>query len=206
MFRCGSLHVWPIALLLMGGGCQLVSRKSPQALATFEVDSNLNEGRIALQQGELDRAEALTASAIRARPDHKLARQLYADIHWRRGNREAAVRQLETCRNYHPDDVSVRLRLGAMRLRVGQLYAALEETDHALELQPQHAPSWQLRAQILQALGDSDQALANLHRATDLDPDNRDLFVELAEIYHRRGQPHRAAAVARSGEQETRTR
>jgi tetratricopeptide (TPR) repeat protein len=54
--------------------------------------------------------------------------------------------------------------------------------------------AWALRGRILQQAGDTKQALADFHRSLSYQPDQRDVLLEIAELYRQMGQPQRALA------------
>jgi len=56
------------------------------------------------------------------------------------------------------------------------------------------APAWALRGRVMRALGELDRALADLHRALDYAPSDRQTLLDVAELYRQRDQPQRALA------------
>lgn len=55
------------------------------------------------------------------------------------------------------------------------------------------------KAEVATARGDYEQALALLERAQRIDPDNAQIYLELARTHSERGDPRQAAATAQRG-------
>jgi tetratricopeptide (TPR) repeat protein len=79
-------------------------------------------------------------------------------------------------------------------LTMGRLDEALRLANAALDSQPSCFAAWALRARVAQREGRSDDALADLHRALEHAPGDRQLLLEVAEIHRSLGRPQRALA------------
>jgi len=139
-------------------------------------------------------AEALLAKAVRACPSDPDARRQYAQALWHRGARHDAVAQLEEAGQLTGEDATLHVLIAEMRLAMGEIPSARQSAQRALSLDPKLSSAWATRGRVMRAAGESQQALADYHRALALAPDDRTLPLEIAELYRQLNQPQRALA------------
>ncbi len=151
-------------------------------------------GQAALEQGDSPAAETLFAQAIEANPQDASARRYYADVLWRRGAHQAALTQAEEARRLASDDPAIAVQVGEMNLAMGRFDDAIRLANAALDANPQAAGAWALRARVAARTGELESALADLHRALEFAPGDRQLLFEAAELYRAMGRPSRALA------------
>ena len=72
--------------------------------------------------------------------------------------------------------------------------AAPRTAADAIHGAPNSAAAWRLHAQVALARGRAEEALADFHRALAIDPDDREVLLETADVYRRLGRPQRALA------------
>ena len=183
-----------IALLLTASlmGCRMPWREGPvpKSLATSRQFSQ--QGIAAMERGQRDQAETLLAKAVTAYPNDPEARRHYAEALWQRGARQEAIAELEQSSRLSGDDPVVRVRLAEMYLATGRIETAQTVTEQVLGVNPRLASAWAIRARLMRAAGDARQALADYHRALALVPDDRQICLEMAELYRDLNQPHDA--------------
>jgi tetratricopeptide (TPR) repeat protein len=147
-----------------------------------------------MQQDAWPQAESLLAEAVERCPTSASARRAYAETLWHRQAYDAALQEMETALRLDATDAEAAVRSGQMLLTLGMVDKAQARANRALDNDPQLASAWHLRGRAQQAVGHVDQALADLNRALDLTPDNRDVLLDVAELYRSQNQPRRALA------------
>jgi tetratricopeptide (TPR) repeat protein len=191
MRHCAS-HLIVSLLALLAGGCRIPGLRGPvsDSLATSRQLSQ--QGTAALERGQQQEAEGVLAKAVKACPADPDARRYYAEALWLRGARTEAVAQLEETSRLLPDDATVRVRLAQMYAAMGQLDPARRYAEQAVALNPKLAAAWATRGAVVQTSGELRQALADYHRALGYAPDDRQILIEIAELYRRLNEPQRA--------------
>ena len=183
-----------IVIAAQGVGCRFIPRNGPvpQDLAVARRLSN--EGLTAADRNDLERAEGLLERAVKSCPTDIEARRHYADVLWRRGARMQAVKQISAALELAPSDVALCLDGGRMYMELGLFDDADRLADEAVAAAPGSAAAWHLRGQVAVARGRADEALADFHRALAIDPDDRDVLLDTAEVYRRLDRPQRCLA------------
>ena len=183
-----------IVIAAPGAGCRFIPRTGPvpQDLAVARRLSN--EGLTAADRSDLARAEALLERAVTCCPTDIDARRHYADVLWRRGERVRAVKQISAALQVSPGDVPLCLDGGRMFMELGLLDDADRLADDAVAAAPGSAAAWHLRGQVAVARGRADEALADFHRGLALEPDDRGLLLDTADVYRRLDRPQRCLA------------
>lgn len=187
----------PVLLLFAGltvPGCRLPGTEGPvpKKLATCRELSQ--KALAAAEQGHDEQAEALLEKALRTCPVDYEARRHYAEILWKRGAKNEAIAQLEEAVRLMDQDPAIRVRLAEMQLDRGFVAEAQETAEEALDLDPKLASAWTVRGRTMLAAGRKTQALADFHRALGFAPGDRQILLEVAELYRRSNQPQRALA------------
>lgn len=175
-------------------GCHWAGMDGPisRSLATSRQFSQ--QGVAAIERGQWDRAETLLSQAVRACPSNPDARRSYAEALWHRGSKTEAIAQLAEAIRRNPEDAPLHARMAEMRLAMGQAEAALQDAQRAIDLDPKLAGAWAVRARLMRATGHPVEALADYHRAQGYSPADRELPLEIAELYGELDQPQRALA------------
>jgi len=183
-----------IAIAAAASGCRFIPRNGPvpQDLAVARRLSN--EGLTAADRNDLVRAESLLERAVKSCPTDIDARRHYADVLWRRGERMEAVKQITEALRLSPGDVALCLDGGRMYMELGLFDDADRLADEAVAAAPGSAAAWHLRGQVALARGRADEALADFHRALAIEPDDRDVLLDTAEVYRRIDRPQRCLA------------
>jgi tetratricopeptide (TPR) repeat protein len=188
--RCGL----SLLLALLAWGCRLPGREGPvsEPLATCRQLSQ--QGVAALERGQAAEAEQLLEQAVDACPLDAEARRHYAEALWQRGEHQKAVAQLEEAVHLAGEDPVLQVRLAEMHLAMGRTASARAAAEQALDLDPKLAAAWAIRGRLNRAAGQLRPALADLHRALGYAPNDRQLLLDVAELYRELNQPQRALA------------
>lgn len=186
---------WMAVAVAMTVGCRVPGLEGPGSGRAATSRHLWQQGMAAMEQGQWAQAEQLLAQAVRTHPANAEARQAYAEALWNAGHREEAMGQVQAAARLEPRNAALRVRLAEMQLDLGRLDLAMKSAQEALDLDPGLAAAWEVRSRVHRAAGRADQALADLHRALHYAPSDRHLHWELAELYRRLDQPHRALIV-----------
>lgn len=144
-------------------------------------------------RGELEAADRLYRLILDASPDDREALLFRAKALRRRGEMEAAE-QLLGKRLALASDAAALEELGRLRRAQGRAREAVAALVAALQLRPEHAPSWHERAGAELEAGAADAAAASARRAVDLAPDDLATWVTLAAAEQSRGRLEAALA------------
>jgi tetratricopeptide (TPR) repeat protein len=194
MYSAVRTTAFLVLALATVGGCRLIGSSGPVSAELAACRQFAQRGQAALEQGDRTAAEALFAQAIDTNPEDASARRYYADVLWRRGAYEEALSQAEEARRLAADDPGIAVQLGEMHLAMGRVDDAYQLANAALDANPQTAGAWALRGRATARKGDLDRALADLLRALEYLPGERQLLFEAAELYRAMGRPGRALA------------
>jgi tetratricopeptide (TPR) repeat protein len=156
------------------------------------------QGALAMEGGQWDRAEDLLGQAVRTCPSDPDARRHYAQVLWHRGEPAQAIAQLEDACRLAADNALFRVLLAEMQLAAGQVELAGRTAQAAVDLAPKLAEAWAIRGQVVRVMGRPRQALGDYHRALGLAPDDRSIQLEIAELYRELNEPRRALAALQS--------
>jgi Flp pilus assembly protein TadD len=181
------------AVLAIAPGCRLTG-EGPVSRSLVTCRQLSQRGVSALERHDSKTAESLLGQAVTACPVDAEARRHYAEALWQNGERAKAVAQLDEALKLAGDDETLRVRVGEMRLTLGDIEAARRHASLAIELNPRSGAAWALRGRVMQQSGQPREALADYHRALGLLPDDRSVLLNLAETYRTLGEPHRALA------------
>jgi tetratricopeptide (TPR) repeat protein len=173
-------------------GCRLPGTEGPVSQSLLASRHLTQQGVAAMEKSQWDQAEAMCGRAVQACPGDVEARRQYAEALWQRGSQGQAIAQMEEAVRCAKDDPALHVRLAEMRLATGATQAARTEAEQAIDLDPKSAVAWSTRAQVMRASGDLNQALADYRRALGYAPDDRQILLDIAEIYRKLNQPQRA--------------
>ncbi len=155
-------------------------------------------GLDALDRGQVNEAEAHFTQALDCCPTNISARCRLADCLWKRGANQDAIAHLSEAlaRSSH-QDTTMLVRLGQMRLDIGELDQAKQLAGEALKSSPDAPGAWRLQAAIQHHEQRRIDALASYQRSLSLDPENLEAQLAVAEIYHELDRPGRTLATLR---------
>jgi tetratricopeptide (TPR) repeat protein len=182
----------------MLAGCRLPGTEGPVPKSLATSRQMCQQGVAALERGQWELAETSLSRAVNACPTDPDAHRYYAEALWNRGARKEALAQLEKAQRLVPDDAGLCARIAEVRLGLGQAGPAMENAQHAIDLDPRLPAAWVARARVLRAVNRSEDALADYQRALGYQPQDRSIRLEMAEVYLGLHQPQRALATLHS--------
>ena len=90
------------------------------------------------------------------------------------------------------EDTAFRVRLAEMYLAAGRMQQAAGTAQLVLDLDPKSAAAWAIHGGVMKAAGQPQQALAAYLHALGIEPRDRNILFEVAELYRQLNQPDRA--------------
>ena len=194
---------WPIAIPIVvaalcvcgSSGCATLSSRNPVEGNVLAARHCSQQGMAALDRGHIRQAEQHFAEAVAQCPDNIDARCQLAECLWRRGANYDAIEHLsEALKSSESNDPQILVRLGQMKLEVGEIEDAQALVQRALHSSPDAPQPWQLDGSIRYQQGRYQEALASYQRSLSHAPENVETQLAIAEIYHRLERPGRTLA------------
>jgi len=141
-------------------------------------------------------AEALgpLQKAVTLMPDNGLGHYELGLALFETGDWKGAAPQFEAAVNRAPRWADAQFSLAAVYARIDRVPEALEHLDTCLGLDPAHYRANLLRGRILSLQGKPAEALPNLKKAAEVQPDSREAHKFLADAYDQIGDSASAAA------------
>jgi tetratricopeptide (TPR) repeat protein len=173
-------------------GCRLPGWDGPISRSLAASRQLSQQGQAAMEGNRWREAESLLAQSVKTCPDDPDARRHYGEALWHRGAKTEAVAQLLEASQHAPEDAELRVRIAEMQLELGHVDMASRTAQLALDLDPKLASAWAVRGRVKRAREQLRPALADLHHALSLDPGNRAVQLEVAELYRQLNEPQRA--------------
>jgi serine/threonine-protein kinase len=172
----GSPGAWPV-LLLQAELLRLDLKDEPATTAAYarlaETAGPLGDyarARVALADGDVERAHALASVVLEVRPDLSPARVLLAEVLLLRGRAEDAIAQLDQVAAGPSADVEAVRLLGEALLALGHDEGAERQALRAVELDPEDGAAHLLLGRARLAAGEAMRAMACFDRARALRP------------------------------------
>ncbi|HWB10741.1 MAG TPA: tetratricopeptide repeat protein [Pirellulales bacterium] len=188
-----ALH-WLLIVCPAGFGCRFRSLEGPVPRSLILSRQLSQQGMSAMERGNWARADDLLAQAVKVFPQDADARYHYAEVLWHRGEKLAAVEQLDKALQLAPDDPKLLLRAAQMRIAMGRPDEAGDLIQRGIDADSKNPAAWTLRGRLRRQAGERREALADYHRALGYRPDDRETLLEAAEVYRELNQPLRALA------------
>jgi len=132
----------------------------------------LNEVKLAIDEGRWDAAEALLGTRLSQAPRDTLALRLAADLAIRRGERATAERRLRECLDHAPGDAQARHDLARLLHSQERIPETLTLLERLLATEPENVDYIVLKAQAIRLVGRMDEALSLMERAATARPDS----------------------------------
>ena len=185
-----------------------------QILKTVK-QKHYKDGMSYLERGNLTAAERSANEALRLKPDYPLARALLEDIKQAYYNRgcehldnqryDEAIDTFTKTKNKYPDFAEVHYRLAQAYLEQGDGLAAAEESvKETLRLDPNYQPAHVLLEDTKQEyhnrgiarieIGEYIGAIDLLLKVNSIDPNNKEVCTNLADVYCLMGDDANAAS------------
>jgi tetratricopeptide (TPR) repeat protein len=175
--RCATYF----AILIVACLLVTIRRTDPTLWATVAY----NSGRLALEANDLGRAENNLERAYAFVPRNSEVNFALGNLRLARGDSERARAFYRETLELDPSHKGALRNLGVLALEKKESNAAAEYFRSAIQADPLDAKTHFLLARALLEAGDLDQASAEIQRALELKPDQKE-FVELAETIRAR--------------------
>jgi tetratricopeptide (TPR) repeat protein len=190
-----SFHSNSLVLLLAlaGAGCAAAAPLPPQASALNRA------GAEALEQGDLDTAEARLSVALEYSPRFVEALTNLGLVEVQRGNFERARELLERARRINADVAQPHHALGVLAERQARVDRASRHYQDALKVDPGFAPARANYARLLFEAGMLEHARSQFLRLVEAAPHEPRGFEGLAECLLHLGRTSEADAVVARG-------
>lgn len=163
---------------------------------TVDLEQGLSRIGALMRQGEPAAVEALFAELMAVHPRSAELHELLAVHLFKLGRHESARESLDRALALGAQ-AEMRCRLGRLLHAMGDPAGAARLFSEAKDMAPAWAEPWQLLGFVQAGLGDWQAALASLHEAHGLDPDNQDTLVRLSDLELDHGVPARSLPVMR---------
>jgi len=151
-----------------------------------------------LQQGKPEDAELSFKNAIETNPVDERAHVQFAELRWRRGLRDDAIKHLEQAVKLSGGDSTLVVRLGEMYLAQGDAERAWQQAELAIQSNRQLPCAWALRGDVRRQQGKLQEALAEYHRSLSFEGHCPHVQLALASIYREQNRPRRALSTLAS--------
>lgn len=185
---------WLLVACGAGPGCHFRGLDGPVPRSLVLSRQLSQQGVSAMERGNWSRADELLAQAVKVFPQDADARYQYAEVLWQRGERAAALEQIDKALQLSTDDPKILLRAAQMRIAMDQAAEANTLLERAIAADSKNPAAWALRGRLRRKAGEMREALADYHRALGYQPDDRETLLEVAEVYRQLNQPQRALA------------
>jgi tetratricopeptide (TPR) repeat protein len=136
--------------------------------------------------GPLQRAVHLT-------PENGLGRYELGLALFETGDWKGAAPEFEAAVARAPKWADAQFSLASVYARIDRVPEAMEHLDLCLTLQPDHYRANLLRGRILTLQHHASDAVANLQKAAEVEPDSREAHLFLADAYDQLGDSVKAA-------------
>lgn len=186
-----------LAMLAPLTGCATLHRK-PVSDSVVSARQLTREGSAAAESGRWEEAEQIFAQAIEKSPLVERAHAMYAEALWRRGATEKALKHMRESVRLSGGDPTRLVRLGELRLGLGDLTGASQDAEKAIAADPTLAAAYALRGEIAVRLGRDQDALTSFHRALNFQKHYPTVQMAVANVYRRQNRPLRALATLTS--------
>ena len=154
---------------------ELDARRPVRGRALREIVSILAEGDTERAARELD-------AYLAAHPGDADAMSLMARAQVRRGRREEALVLLARCLALAPDFALARFNHANLLFKLGKFQAALDELEHLLAGDAGNPLFRQMKADVLESVGESEQALAIFKQLADENPGRAESWINYGHI------------------------
>jgi tetratricopeptide (TPR) repeat protein len=164
-------------------GCCWPQRGGLLSEAVMDCRQLSSRAASAMQRNDYAQAESLLAQAVDRCGTDPEARQRYATVLWQRGERDAALAQLDQAIELAGGDAALLVRRGQWHLAMDNVAAAHADAEAALDGDSSAAAAWLLRARLGARNHDLHEALAAYHRVLALEPHHREALWEKAQLH-----------------------
>ena len=158
----------------------------------FHPDALNLKGLLALEEGDLDRAEDLIASAIQQDSKQPFFYNNIGNVYLQKGCLDKAAQNYRKAVALKPDYADAHFNLGNVNQQLGNSREAIVNYCRTLQIDPESAPACFNLGKALRSENQNDQALKAFHDAIRLKPRYVEAYDEIANIYDELSQPDQA--------------
>ncbi|MDP7019060.1 MAG: tetratricopeptide repeat protein [Pirellulaceae bacterium] len=148
----------------------------------------------AMESNQWSEAGLLLSKAIESCPYEERAHARYAEVLWKLEKPEPAIREMTTAVRLSGGAAPRLSRLGEMHLAAGNVTAAIDAANRAIQSDPQLPQAHALQGDLEARNNRFNEALASYHRALSLQPHFPSVQLAAAKIYRLQRRPLRALA------------
>lgn len=189
-YRC--LATILVALLITTGCKSLAPFGQSMRTRVAAARQWTENGVAAVQRGAVSEARDYFSKASSQLPqDHEIVVNL-ARTHFQEGQYQPAIKELNRAIKINGHDEKLLVELGQYLLADGQVDAASEKAQLALQKNHRCACAWLLSGRVHAARGDDQAALGDYQKAIGIDPQREDIQLEIVRGYRRLNNPLRA--------------
>jgi tetratricopeptide (TPR) repeat protein len=145
-------------------------------------DAELMQAGDALSRNQLDVAEALLRTRLRAHPTDVAALRMLAELGGRLGRYHEAEAMLSHCLELSPSFVAARRTLAGALHRQNKGQDALAEVERLLEAEPNNPTHRSLNAAVSASVGDYERSIAAYRDLLAEHPDQPKMWVSLGHV------------------------
>jgi arylsulfatase A-like enzyme/Flp pilus assembly protein TadD len=150
--------------------------------------ANMQYGMAEARLNHYDRALAPLQKAVKLLPDNGMGHYELGLALFEGGDWKAAAPQFAAAVKNAPRWADAHFSLAAVYARIDRVPEAMTELDTTLELSPEHYRANLLRGRILSLQHNPLQAIVNLEKAVEVQPDSSEAHLFLAEAYEQMGR------------------
>jgi arylsulfatase A-like enzyme/Tfp pilus assembly protein PilF len=151
--------------------------------------ANMQYGVAQARLHNYDKAIGSLRKALKLLPDSGVGHYELGLALFETGDWKAAAPEFEAAVGRAPRWADAHFSLAAVYARIDRVSEAMEHLAITLELNPDHYRANLLRGRILYLQGNPVEALPNLKKAAEVQPDSREAHLFLAEAYSQLGKP-----------------
>jgi tetratricopeptide (TPR) repeat protein len=160
-------------------------------------NKRLQQIALVLDNNRMDLAEKELSEFLAKRPDDADAINLMARVQLRLGHRRESAALLARCLALAPDFAAARYNHADLLFQLKDFDAALSELDKLMIAESGNPLFRQLKANILTAIGENDQALALLERLVAENPDRAEIWLTYGHALRTMGFREKSVAAYR---------
>jgi tetratricopeptide (TPR) repeat protein len=161
----------------------------------YDAEMRYLLGTLEWEGGELDKALKDLLRVTSEHPHHLLAHRALVQVYASKGNIEALAEELEQVVALAPDDIDVRLDLGAALMRLAKYQEASLVFEEVLKRKPKNAQALKLSGDLYRRMGDPERAIATYERMRRVNPEDPRPYFLLSAAYVDAGNDAKAEAV-----------
>lgn len=189
--RFAQAHLMIAQLQAIGDGDREEARKSVERAIELLEDDREATAEALLVRGQLQETEEARLKdfdrAVELNPESPSVWKTRAAYFLKQGEMEQAIADFNTLLKQDPDNVLARMAIAEALTRLDKVDDALEHLNTVIEEDP-NVMALKLRARLWTAKGQVGKALKDINQAIELEPQDLQLFLMRARLYHLDGR------------------